>query len=89
VVDLVRDGVVLPYDDAGTGFPPVVFVHGAACNRRFWCQQVPRFCATHRVVAVDLRGHGESDAPCSGTRCDCSPRTWRRCLRSCASRARW
>ena len=63
MVDLVRDGVVLAYDDAGGGYPPLVFVHGAACNRRFWSQQIPRFCADHRVVAVDLRGHGESDAP--------------------------
>ncbi|MBV9312087.1 MAG: alpha/beta hydrolase [Solirubrobacterales bacterium] len=62
-MDLVRDGVVLAYDDTGSGYPPVVFVHGAACNRRFWCQQVPRFSSAHRVVAVDLRGHGESDAP--------------------------
>jgi pimeloyl-ACP methyl ester carboxylesterase len=63
VVDLVLDGVVLAYDDAGSGEPPLVFVHGAACNRRFWSQQVPRFSSAHRVVAVDLRGHGESDAP--------------------------
>jgi pimeloyl-ACP methyl ester carboxylesterase len=63
VVDLVRDGVVLAYDDAGSGYPPLVFVHGAACNRRFWSQQVPRFSSAHRVLAVDLRGHGESDAP--------------------------
>ncbi len=63
MVDLVRDDVVLAYDDAGTGYPPLVFVHGAACNRRYWYQQVPRFCAAHRVVAVDLRGHGESFAP--------------------------
>jgi pimeloyl-ACP methyl ester carboxylesterase len=62
-VDLVRDGVVLAYDDAGRGYPPLVLVHGAACNRRFWCQQVPRFSSAHRVVTVDLRGHGESDAP--------------------------
>jgi pimeloyl-ACP methyl ester carboxylesterase len=63
VVDLDRDGVVLAYDDAGAGYPALVFVHGAACNRRFWYQQVPRFSSAHRVVAVDLRGHGESDAP--------------------------
>ena len=62
-MDLVRDGVVLAYDDAGSGHPPLVLVHGAACNRRFWSQQVPRFSSAHRVVAVDLRGHGESDAP--------------------------
>jgi pimeloyl-ACP methyl ester carboxylesterase len=63
VVDLARDGVVLAYDDAGWGDPPLVFVHGAACHRRLWYRQVPRFCSAHRVIAVDLRGHGESDAP--------------------------
>ena len=63
-MDLVRDGVVLACDDTGSGRPPpLVFVHGAACNRRFWDQQLPRFSAAHRVIAVDLRGHGESDAP--------------------------
>ncbi|MGZ6564046.1 MAG: alpha/beta fold hydrolase [Solirubrobacteraceae bacterium] len=63
-------------------------MHGAACNRRFWSQQVPRFCAAHRVVAVDLRGHGERP-PRSGTRCDCSPRTLRRRARSWGLRGRW
>ena len=63
VVDLVRDGVVLAYEDTGSGYPPLVFVHGAACNRRFWDQQRWRFSSAHRVVTVDLRGHGESDAP--------------------------
>jgi pimeloyl-ACP methyl ester carboxylesterase len=65
-VDLVRDGVALAYDDAGSGYPPLVFVHGAASNRRCWHQQVPRFTSAHRVVAVDLRGHGESDASSEG-----------------------
>ncbi len=63
MVVLVRDGVALAYDDAGSGYPPLVFLHGAAGNRRCWHQQVPRFSSAHRVVAVDLRGHGESDAP--------------------------
>jgi pimeloyl-ACP methyl ester carboxylesterase len=63
MVDLVRDGVVLAYDDIGRGYPPLIFVHGAACNRRFWNQQLRRFSSAHRVITVDLRGHGESDAP--------------------------
>ena len=62
-MNVVRDGVVLACEDAGSGYPPLVFVHGAACNRRFWSQQIPRFSSAHRVLAVDLRGHGESDAP--------------------------
>lgn len=63
VARLVRDSVALAYDQAGGGSPPLVFVHGAACNRRFWDRHVRHFAFAHRVIAVDLRGHGESDAP--------------------------
>ncbi len=63
VAHLLRDGVALAYDEAGDGDPPLVLVHGAACNRRFWEPQVDAFAATNRVIAVDLRGHGQSDAP--------------------------
>ncbi len=60
---LVREGVVLAYDDVGLGNPPLVFVHGVACHRGFWGPQVQHFKASHRVLVIDLRGHGESDAP--------------------------
>lgn len=63
VAYLVRDGVALAHDEEGTGDPCLVFLHGAACNRRFWEPQMRRFGAARRVVSVDLRGHGESDAP--------------------------
>lgn len=63
VGQLVRDGGVLAYDVQGRGGPDLVFVHGIACNRRFWDAQVRHFASDHRVVVVDLRGHGESDAP--------------------------
>jgi len=54
-VDLVRDGVALAYDDTGSDYPPLVFLHGAVCNRRVWDQQLPRLSPAHRVIAVDLR----------------------------------
>jgi pimeloyl-ACP methyl ester carboxylesterase len=60
---LVRDGVALGYEEAGHGDPALIFVHGVACHRGFWQPQLDRFARDHRVVAVDLRGHGESDAP--------------------------
>ena len=60
---LVRDGVALAYEDIGRGDPPLVFVHGVACHRGFWPAQLRYFAPDHRVLAVDLRGHGESDAP--------------------------
>jgi pimeloyl-ACP methyl ester carboxylesterase len=40
----------------------VVFVHGAGSSRRTWHMQTEAFEATHRVIAPDLSGHGESDA---------------------------
>ena len=58
-----RDGVTLRYIDTGAGEPPLLFVHGWTCNRTHWRDQVPYFANKHRVVAVDLRGHGESDKP--------------------------
>ncbi len=60
---LLRDGVALAYEEAGRGAPPLVFVHGLACHRGFWAAQVEHFARAHRVLAVDLRGHGASDAP--------------------------
>ena len=59
----VRDGVSLRYEEAGHGDPPLLFIHGWCCDHTFWAQQVPALSADHRVVAVDLRGHGESDKP--------------------------
>ena len=59
----IRDGVTLRYIDAGAGKPPLLFVHGWTCNRTNWRDQIPHFAKNHRVVAVDLRGHGESDKP--------------------------
>jgi pimeloyl-ACP methyl ester carboxylesterase len=40
-----------------------VLVHGLACHRGFLPDQLEHFAAGHRVVNVDLRGHGDSDAP--------------------------
>ncbi len=59
----VRDGVKLHYLDPGQGEPPLLFIHGWCCNHTFWRDQIPAFQGQHRVVAVDLRGHGESDKP--------------------------
>jgi pimeloyl-ACP methyl ester carboxylesterase len=63
VARLVRDGVGLDYEVAGQGDPPIVFVHGLACHRGFWPEQMKYFSRRHRVLAMDLRGHGRSDAP--------------------------
>ena len=62
------DGVDIDYSVAGDeGRPPIVFVHGWCCDRRFFEPQVRHFSRTHRVVALDLRGHGGSAPSASGS----------------------
>jgi len=59
----VRDGVGLAYADVGVGAPPLLFIHGWCCGRGHWREQVIAFQDRHWTVAVDLRGHGDSDSP--------------------------
>ena len=58
------DGTTLAYDDlapAGDADgPAVVLVHGITENRRGWDPIVDRLGDSHRIVRLDLRGHGES-----------------------------
>jgi pimeloyl-ACP methyl ester carboxylesterase len=45
---------------------PIVLVHCFTCAIDWWDGMMPRLARTHRVVAVDLRGHGGSEKPTSG-----------------------
>ena len=60
---VTRDGVKLFYEEAGVGEPPILLVHGWTCDHTFFEPQFGHFSTDHRVVAVDLRGHGQSDKP--------------------------
>ncbi len=54
------DGVAIAYDVSGQGKVAVVLLHCWACDRSFWKDQVDPLARRHRVVAVDLAGHGAS-----------------------------
>lgn len=59
----IRDGINLRYLDTGSGDPTLVFIHGWCCNQSMWRDQIEAFVPEHRIIAVDLRGHGESEKP--------------------------
>lgn len=58
--------VRLFYTDEGSGDPVLLFVHGYTCDSHDWSWQLAHFVEDHRVIAVDLRGHGRSSAPENG-----------------------
>lgn len=60
---LIRDGVALAYEEAGSGHPPIMLAHCWGGDRSFMRPQLEQFRRRHRVVSVDLRGFGESDKP--------------------------
>lgn len=47
---------------SGTG-TPLVFVHGFTTTSEFWREQVEPFSSNHRVIRINLPGHGVSPRP--------------------------
>ncbi len=54
------DGSPIVYGVRGQGESVIVFVHCWTCNHTFWDAQINYFSKGHRVVWLDLAGHGES-----------------------------
>jgi pimeloyl-ACP methyl ester carboxylesterase len=50
------------YVEIGSG-PPLLLVHGLAGSWQNWLETIPHFAGTHRVLAPDLAGFGESPMP--------------------------
>lgn len=49
------------FSDEGKG-QTILFVHGFPLSRAIWQPQIEALASSHRVLAPDLRGHGESSA---------------------------
>lgn len=60
------DGLRFHYRDYGGTGRPLVLLHGLASNSRWWLLVGPLLAKRFRVVALDQRGHGESDKPDNG-----------------------
>jgi Alpha/beta hydrolase family len=62
---LLVDGVNLQYLEAGSG-PPLLLLHGHEQSATSWRWVIPVLARTHRVLALSLPGHGESDPAVDG-----------------------
>ena len=51
----------LAYDEKGSGIP-ILWVHGYPLNKTLWKPQLDGLADITRGLAIDLRGHGESQA---------------------------
>jgi 3-oxoadipate enol-lactonase len=56
-----RGDHAIAYDVAGEG-PDVVFAHALGLDRHIWDDVLPHLPG-HRLIRLDMRGHGQSDVP--------------------------
>ena len=54
------DGTPIAYEVFGEGEPTLILVHGWSCDGRYWRQQIDELKKNHRLVVMDLAGHGHS-----------------------------
>ena len=60
------DRVQLNYREAGDGRPALILIHGWASRLDHWQPIVGPLAKQYRVLRLDLRGHGRSEAPPDG-----------------------
>src|SRR5512133_721473 len=58
---LTRDGASLSFEDVGKGAPPILLIHDLTLDHTSLQAQREHFRGRHRVVGVDLPGHGQSE----------------------------
>ena len=56
------DAVKLAIQESGKG-KPIVFIHGLGASSYTWHKIAPELAKTNRVIAIDLKGFGQSDKP--------------------------
>jgi pimeloyl-ACP methyl ester carboxylesterase len=54
-------GVKIRYRERMGEAPPILFLHGITESLEFWAQQLEVGIGDHRLIALDLPGHGLSD----------------------------
>ncbi|MCE5332208.1 MAG: alpha/beta fold hydrolase [Bacteroidales bacterium] len=57
------NNLMVSYTDEGADEAPVlIFIHGFPLNKFLWNKQVEALKDNYRVIAYDIRGHGDSEA---------------------------
>jgi len=64
-VGLGDEAVKLAVHESGQG-KPLVLLHGLGASSYTWRMVIPELSRTHRVIAIDLKGFGQSDKPLDG-----------------------
>jgi pimeloyl-ACP methyl ester carboxylesterase len=59
------NGAEIHYRTSGDGLP-LLLLHAGICDSRMWDDQIGEFARTHRVIAPDLRGYGQSKMVAGG-----------------------
>ncbi|MGW4644793.1 alpha/beta fold hydrolase [Sphaerisporangium sp. NPDC004334] len=57
------DGDIHVCQDGPRDAPALLLIHGSASSTRSWDPLVPLLAASHRVIRIDLLGHGRSAKP--------------------------
>ena len=60
------EGDVHVREDGDRRAPPLVLIHGFVSSMRWWDRVTPALARDHRVIRIDLRGHGGSEKPRDG-----------------------
>lgn len=64
--EFTLNGVRLYYEEAGEG-PPLLLLHGLGSSHNMFKEEMAQFKNDYRVIAIDCRGHGQSDKPAKYT----------------------
>lgn len=63
---ITGDGDLQATEDGDQGAPPLLLIHGTGACTAWWDPVVPALADSHRVIRVDLLGHGKSGSPPGG-----------------------
>ena len=64
----ISQGIEIVYEEAGRGDPALILIHPPFGNRSHFASVFRHMARQYRVIALDLRGCGESGVPAEGFR---------------------